>query len=275
MTLSDEDARRVYWADRLDAAFRFLDTISSYEIAECHEPAESLSQAAEAANIEVAFSNKSHVNGLPRLFLLRRGLIPSFLSVAREMNARGWVLKVEDAYRTIEMQRGLSRQPQVLPTVLRMTRWECHGEEPSIELIYRRLGALVANSPKVGTHMSGSAIDISVLDRDSGEEVNRGALYLDISERTPMDSPYIAQAAQLNRQAITQLMRRHGFDAYPWEFWHYNAGDAYAALLNATGSPARYGPVHVNLADGRVTAIMNPREPLNSPAEIQEELARL
>lgn len=118
--------------------------------------------------------------------------------------------------------------------------------------------------------MSGSAMDVSVLMRDTGEEVDRGRPYLEMSEFTPMTTPFISGHAQQNRREITVLMHRHGFMAYPWEFWHYNDGDAYAEFLNQTGRPARYGPVHMNPADGSVTPIANPTVPIASPGVIQE-----
>jgi D-alanyl-D-alanine dipeptidase len=199
------------------------------------------------------FSDKPHSEGLPRLFYLRQGLVPRFLAAAREMNDRGWILKVEDGYRTLTMQRGLSLKRDIFLAVLDKVRWECGQTMPPGDLLFRRLAALVANAPKVGTHMSGSAMDISVLNRDSGEEVDRGAPYLEMSERTPMGSPFVSAAAREARGQITALMARHGFSTYPWEFWHYNATmpmpKRFAVLVNRPGTalciwirqPARCG----------------------------------
>ena len=226
------------------------------------------------AGVEVAFSDQPHSHGLPRQSFLRAGLVPRFLAAAAEMNARGWVLKLEDGYRTAQMQRGLGTQERIFASVLRMVQWECGGEKPPVELLYRRVGALVANAPKVGTHMSGSAIDVSVWRRDTGEEVDRGGPYPEMSEGTPMASPFVSEQAQQNRREITALLGGHGFVAYPWEFWHYSDGDAYAELLSHTGRPARYGPVHVDPVDGKVTPINDPCAPLNSMEVIRELMAR-
>ena len=274
MTRLDDQARRAYWTARLDEADAFMRDIATYPLRECGEPMTSLVEAARTAGIEVAFSERPHVQGQPRLYSVRAGLVPPFLAAAAEMNARGWVLEVEDGYRTVEMQRGLGRQEDIFIAVLRKVRWECGGADPPVDLLFRRVGALVANAPKVGTHMSGSAMDVSVLWRDTGEELDRGGPYLEMSERTPMASPFVSAQAQQNRREITALMCRHGFVAYPWEFWHYNAGDAYAEHLNRTGRPARYGPVHLDPADGSVTPVENPTEPLNPLATIRELLER-
>ncbi len=267
-----EDARRAYWADQLDEADVFMSRILEYPVEECGEPLDSMAGAARAAGVEVAFSDRPHVAGLPRLYLLRRGLMDAFLAAAREMNRRGWVLKVEDAYRTLEMQRGLSFQPRLFATVLEKVCWECRGALPPAALLRKRLGALLAQAPKVATHMSGSAMDISVLWRDSGAELDRGAPYLTLSECTPMESPYVSAQAREHRLAITALMARHGFTTYPWEFWHYNAGDAYSALLTRSTQPARYGAVHAAASGGSVTPVADPSARLISEAEVQQQM---
>jgi D-alanyl-D-alanine dipeptidase len=258
----------------LEEADAFMRAITAYPLQESGEPATSLVDAVGSAGVEVAFSDVPHVDALPRRYLLREGLVPRFLAAAAEMNARGWVLKLEDGYRTAQMQRGLGTQERIFASVLRMVQWECETVSPPVDLLYRRLGALVAGSPKVGTHMSASAMDISVLELNSGIEVDRGGPYLELSALTPMASPFISPTAGQNRREITALMDRHGFVTYPWEFWHYNAGDAYAEHLKHTGRPARYGPVHVDAADGSVTPIADPTSPLNSPATIRELMER-
>ena len=271
-TSQEEDARRAYWAAQMDEAHAFMLQIRQYPVVECGEPLVSMTDAVRGTGIEVSFSARPHVQGLPRLYWLRAGLIDSFLACARAMNERGWILKVEDALRTMTMQKFLARASYTFDVVVDRLLWEGKGTLPPVELAMRRIGALVAAAPKVGTHMSGSAIDISVLDRASGQEIDRGRPYLEMSELTPMTSPFVSPEAHANRQAITALMAQYGFVTYPWEFWHYNQGDAYDHYLNKTGQPARYGAVNVSLTDGSVEAIADPLTPLNSYEEIEHEL---
>jgi D-alanyl-D-alanine dipeptidase len=140
-----------------------------------------------------------------------------------------------------------------------------------VEFLRHRLAAVVASCPRVGTHMSGSAIDVSVLAMD-GRAVDRGGPYLTLSEVTPMDSPFVTEEAQRSRAQITSLMARHGFSTYPFEFWHYNGGDACDEFLRRSGTAARYGAVDVDPATGRVTPITKPEKQLNSAQEIQERI---
>jgi hypothetical protein len=96
-----------------------------------------------------------------------------------------------------------------------------------------------------------------------------------MSELTPMGTPFISEQAQQNRRDITALMQQHGFMAYPWEFWHYNDGDAYAELLNKTGKPAKYGPVKMDPSNGTVTPIENPTTPITDPEVIRELMEKV
>ena len=48
------------------------------------------------------------------------------------MNDRGWVLHVEDAFRTRAMQRGLWAQPHTFDVILDRVRWELGGRTPEL-----------------------------------------------------------------------------------------------------------------------------------------------
>lgn len=269
-----DDARRAYWTQQFEDAWHFMfDHILPYPVQECGEPFVSLPEVAAAAGVEVLFSGAPHVLGLQRLYYLREGQIKAFLGAAREMNQRGWIMRVEDGFRTRAIQKHLGRTPAVFDTILRSVMWELRGEVPSAEFMFRRCSAMVATVPKFGTHMSGSAIDISVVWRDNpAQEVDRGAPYIEMSALTPMDSPFVSAQAQHNRSEISALMLRHGFVAYPWEFWHYSSGDAYDQFLRRTGKPAMYGAVDWDPVGNRVSPIDDPAQPLNSDAEVRLEI---
>ena len=271
---SDEVARRAYWTQQLEAAYAFMfESILPYPVVECGEPFVSLREAAAQADVVVAFSSLKHVNNLDRLFYLREGQIPNFLGAAKKMNELGWVLRVEDGYRTREIQKYLGLTPKVFDAVLQRAMWELEGKVPSPEFMFRRCSALVATVPKFATHMSGSAIDISVMNRnDPALEVDRGGPYIELSELTPMDSPFVSGVGQRHRNQITALMRHCGFVEYPWEFWHYSSGDAYDQFLRKTGKPAIYGAVDWDPVTNVVTPMADATAPLNSEEEIRTEI---
>lgn len=264
--------RREFWTKRLEEGHAFMLRVLDYPVRECGEKLVSLREAAAGAAVEVAFSVRPHVQDLPRLFVLREGQIGGFLQAAEAMNRRGWVLKVEDGYRNRTMQKYIGRIPWIFDAILRKTIWELEGRTPDPAFLFRRILTLTAQMPKIGTHMSGSAIDLSVLDRATGEEVDRGAPYCEMSERTPMDSPCVGAAARRNRARITEILEEAGFVAYPYEFWHYNSGDAYERILRNDRKPAKYGAVDWDPDTGTVRSIEAPEQPLNGLDEIEADI---
>jgi D-alanyl-D-alanine dipeptidase len=272
MNSYDESAKRKFWTERLEEAYGFMMCAMECPVAECGERLVSLPDAARDAGVEVAFSKRPHVRGLPRIFVLREGQITDFLEVACRMNRRGWVLLVEDAFRSREMQKYQGFASAMFDSVLQKVVWELDGRTPDVNFFFRRLLTLVAQIPKTGTHMSGSAIDVSVLDRATGAEIDRGGPYPDFSAATPMDSPFISPEAARNRREITAIFRKCGFVEYPYEFWHYSSGDAYEQLINNIGRPARYGAIDFDSATGTISPIENPQQPLNSLEDLRNEI---
>jgi D-alanyl-D-alanine dipeptidase len=293
---SDEQARRAYWKESYDKAYAFMRELYRVPLEECGEEVVSLEAAAREAGVEVTFSARPHVGGGTRRFFLRRGLVEGFLGAARAMNERGWVLHVEDAHRTPAMQGGAWRNPAVFRTVLQRVRWELGGATPPEDLLHRRLGSLLAACPRIGGHLAGAALDVSVFRRgvarvrstcatpgdhtaaniagDSSAELDRGGPYLEMSEKTPMDSPFVSTEARQNRKAITEVFEPFGFAPYPYEFWHYSRGDIQEAVLRRTGHPARYGPVDFDPADGKVRPVADADQPFVSMEEVREMSAQ-
>lgn len=261
--MDNDDSRRQYWISQMEQGHAFMEDLMKYPVSENSEPVFPLIDVAGDSGVEVVFSQSQIAPGLDRQFFLRRGLVDNFVAAAREMNEIGWVLKVEDAYRSEPMQRQLGVRQEIVNKVIQMIVWENNGQIPELPLIKRRLGVLVARFPKTGTHMSSSALDISVLNRNDGTEIDRGRPYLEMSEKTPMQSPFVDQTALQNRARITEIMGKHNFAAYPFEFWHYSSGDAIYELLMNSGKPACYGAVHLDRGSNTVEPIDDPLAPLN------------
>ena len=271
--MNDEDARRAYWIEQLELGHEMVEQLLAYPVEECGEGFASISAAASDAGVEMQFSDSKIAGDLDRIFYVRQGLVDDVVAIGRDMNERGWVLKIEEGYRTQEMQTQLVRKPSVFDFILEKCIWENRGEVPPVELVFRRAIVLVANIPKIGTHMSGSAVDISVFNRDDGSEVWRGDSYIGVSERTPMRSPFITEDELKNRLEITDMMEAHGFMHFPYEFWHYNKGDAGDHILNKRPGAAKYGPVHWDPETNEVRPYDDPMSPLNPMDVIEKEIA--
>ena len=272
-TLSDETARRAYWAEQMESGHELVQRILPFEVEECGEGLADIRAATEANGVEMLFSESKIVDDLDRLFFIREGLIDDLIAVGRDMNERGWVLKIEDGYRTRDMQTRLGRKPEVFDAIVQKCEWE-HGGTPPPELVFRRALVLVANIPKAGTHMSASAIDISVLERDEGEEVWRGGPYIEMSERTPMRSPFVSEEQLKNRLNITAMMEARGFVHFPYEFWHFNKADAMGHVLSGLPAPARYGPIDWDPQNNEVTPYADALGPLNPLEQMEQEISQ-
>lgn len=272
-TTTDETARQAYWAEQMQLGYDLIQVVLPFDVQECGEGFASIRDAAESAGIEMMFSESKIAGELDRVFFIREGLVNDLMTIGRDMNERGWILKIEDGFRSMDMQSQLVRKPELFDIILQKCIWENGGELPPAEMVFRRAIVLIANIPKIGTHMSGSAVDISVFNRDDGSEVWRGNPYLEMSERTPMRSQFIDESDLQNRLDITAMMEKHGFVHFPYEFWHFNQGDAMGHILTNQPAPARYGPVHWDPKTNHVTPYDDPLSPLNPLEVIEQEIA--
>jgi D-alanyl-D-alanine dipeptidase len=250
-----------------------VEKLIAFPVNECGERFASLRDAAAAADVEMLFSTSKIAGELDRVYFMRESLVRDVVTIGREMNERGWILKIEDCFRTLDMQRQLVRKPSVFDTVLKKTMWELGGEIPSPEMMFRRAIVLTANMPKIGAHMSGSAIDISVFKCDDGTEVWRGYPYLEMSECTPMRSPFVAPEHVATRLEIAAMMEKHGFIHFPFEFWHFDKDDAGMHILTGNLAPCRFGPVNWNPITNEVTPVEDPLALLNPLSVIESEIA--
>jgi D-alanyl-D-alanine dipeptidase len=275
MSLTDpaaDSVRRKYWTDYMDRMDALIDELLAYPYKECGEPLSSIADAFDAAGVEALFSDSLVCNEFERIFFIRESLLSDLVAIASDMNARGWVLKLEDGFRTEEMQTRLGRSPEAFDRIIQSCAWECGLPRPPADLVFKRARVLVANYGRGGTHMLGAAVDVSAFSREDGSEIWRGAPYIEMSELTPMDCPFVSEAERANRREITEVMERHRFTHFPGEFWHYNQGDALDQILRKTGAPGRFGPVHWDAASNKVIRYEDPSRPLNSFEDIEVEI---
>ncbi|MCX7706260.1 MAG: hypothetical protein N2115_08425 [bacterium] len=270
--MKNNDRKRAYWKEQMDAGFEFMQTILNYPVQESMEKLVFLPDAVKKANIKVEFSTVQRITVSKPIFRLREGIIDNFISAANELNKNSLVMRVEDAFRTRQMQNPLNRTQEIFDSIMRVILWECEGKIPEPEFLFKRVTVLIATIPKICTHMSGSAIDISILSMKTGMEIDRGENYLAMNEKTFMDSPFISKKARENRNMINEIMLRNGFYAYPFEFWHYSCGDAFAQYLSKSGQPAIYGPVDLMDESGNVMPVEDYLKPLFSLEEIKKKL---
>lgn len=136
---------------------------------------------------------------------LRREAAAALAAVNRELSADGLLLKVFDAYRPVRATNAMMAWAQ------RTGRMDLFRD-----------GYIASRS----RHNVGVAVDLTLVDRASGDELEMGTAYDTFTE-----SAHTANASGLaarNRQKLVEAMTRAGFVNYPREWWHFSYGTAEA-----------------------------------------------
>lgn len=107
----------------------------------------------------------------------------------------GYRLKIFDAYRPGEAQWAL---------------WN-HSPDPNF----------VADPRSGSHHTRGVAVDLTLLDRASGKELEMGTPFDDFTPRSFHGNQDISLTAQRNRFLLLGIMSAAGWDFYQKEWWHY------------------------------------------------------
>ncbi len=109
--------------------------------------------------------------------------------------AQGLKLKLFDGYRPVEAQWALWR----------------HCPDP----------AFIADPRRGSPHSRGVALDLTLVRAETGEALDMGSGFDDLTPRAFHGSAEPHMAAQRNRMLLLGLMATAGWDHYRNEWWHY------------------------------------------------------
>lgn len=116
--------------------------------------------------------------------------------VQASLRPRGVGLKVFDAYR---------------PYSVTVAMWEPY-QDPDY----------VADPKKGSRHNRGAAVDVTLIDLATGEELPMPTGYDDFTPKAHHDATDLPLEALQNRAILRQAMEAGGFEALPSEWWHYD-----------------------------------------------------
>lgn len=132
---------------------------------------------------------------------LRLPVVQALKKVQEELSNTGMGIKVYDAYR---------------PYAVTVKFWELVKDERYVA------------HPKNGSgHNRGIAVDLTIIDSKTGEELNMGTGFDNFSDTAHHSFTNISQGIRENRRLLKLLMEKYGFRSYDEEWWHYswpNAG---------------------------------------------------
>ena len=137
-------------------------------------------------------------------------------AVSVEMLVQGYRLKVFDAYRPSRAVKhfvfwGIEDQD------VRMKPY-FYPELEKQELFSR--GYVASKS----SHSRGSTVDLTLLDMNTGKELDMGSPFDLFSEVSHPDYRGITQAQYENRMLLQRVMLRSGFEPIDCEWWHFTLG---------------------------------------------------
>lgn len=127
---------------------------------------------------------------------LRAPAAQALADVNRELAARGLAVKVFDAYRPYRITEKM---------------WE-PIKNPDF----------VADPAKGSRHNRGAAVDLTLIDRATGNELAMPTPYDDFTPRARNDFNDLPADVLANRALLRDVMTKHGFEPLPSEWWHYD-----------------------------------------------------
>ena len=130
---------------------------------------------------------------------LRRAPAKKLRAVQAELARSGLGLKIFDGYRPLSVQRKM---------------WA----------VFPHPG-YVADPRKGSRHNRGAAVDVTLICLADGQELLMPTPYDDFTERAHRNFMALPAEAIRNREQLEQVMRRHGFEGLPTEWWHFDATD--------------------------------------------------
>jgi D-alanyl-D-alanine dipeptidase len=130
-----------------------------------------------------------------RVTFLRKPAADSLIKIQRELNKEGLGLKVFDAYRPYSVTRHF---------------WELVKDE-----------RYVANPAKGSHHNRGTAIDLTIIDLNTGDELNMGTGFDNFSDTAHHGFKQLTEPILQNREKLKNIMAKYGFAALSTEWWHY------------------------------------------------------
>ncbi|MBR7061206.1 MAG: M15 family metallopeptidase [Eubacterium sp.] len=134
-------------------------------------------------------------------------------AVSNEMNVKGYRLKIFDAYRPATAVKHF-----VLWGIEDLDQRMKPFFYPNLEkTALFELGYIASQS----SHSRGSTVDLTLLDMQTGKEVDMGSPFDYFSEESHPDYKGVTEEQFENRMLLQNVMIKHGFVPIDCEWWHF------------------------------------------------------
>ena len=137
---------------------------------------------------------------------LRSPVAHALTKVQHELNEKGLGLKIFDAYRPYSVTEKF---------------WELVHDE-----------RYVANPAKGSGHNRGVAVDLTIINLKTSEELNMGTGFDNFTDSAHHSFTNLPEEVLQNRNLLKTTMEKHGFKLFETEWWHYffSGGDRFEVL---------------------------------------------
>jgi D-alanyl-D-alanine dipeptidase len=137
--------------------------------------------------------------------------------VQNDLEKKGLGLKIFDAYRPQQAVNHFVRWAKVLNDTLMKQSY--YPNVPKSELFKR--GYIASKSG----HSRGSTVDLTLIDLDTGNELNMGSPYDFFGVQSHPFYKKITDKQRKNRMLLRRVMLKNGFKPYENEWWHFTLRD--------------------------------------------------
>jgi zinc D-Ala-D-Ala dipeptidase len=155
--------------------------------------------------LDIRYATTNNFLGTPlytqaRAFL-ERPAAEALVRANRELHAYGYGLIIHDGYR---------------PWYVTKIFWDATPDDKKI---------FVANPASGSMHNRGCAVDLSLYDLKTGEEVEMPSGYDEMTERAYADYTGGTEEQRARRALLRHAMEKQGFSVIPKEWWHFDYKD--------------------------------------------------
>lgn len=144
---------------------------------------------------------------------LTREAAAALADVARDLEPKGLAIKAFDCYRPVRAVAHFVRWARDLQDQARKADYYPHADKRNLF----RDGYIAARSG----HSRGSTMDISLVRRADGRELDMGTPFDFFSPRSAPGDKSVSAEAQANRKLLADAMRKRNFIPYDKEWWHF------------------------------------------------------
>ena len=155
--------------------------------------------------LDIRYATNVNLAGRPvykeaRAFL-QRPAAEALLKVDKDLHKQGYGLLIFDGYR---------------PWSVTKLFWDITPAENK---------NFVADPKKGSKHNRGCAVDLSMYDLSTGQEIEMPGVYDEMSERSLPDYKGGTEKQREMRDLLRASMEAHGFTVYEYEWWHFDYKD--------------------------------------------------